>query len=54
MEMIQFVDLLPENLPFPVHLLLLTALLITVSWLLYRFIETPIRKALYRITESRG
>lgn len=54
MEMIQFVDLLPENFPFPVHLLMLTALLITVSWLLYRFIETPIRKALYRITESRG
>lgn len=53
MEMIQFVDLLPENVPFPVHLLMLTGLLLLFSWLVYQYVETPVRKALYRFTESR-
>ncbi len=52
MEMIQFVDLLPESFPFPVHLLMLTILLLLFSWMFYRYIETPIRKAMYRYTES--
>jgi len=52
MEMIQFTNLLPDVLPFPVRLPLLTGILLTFSWLLYRFIETPIRRYLYRATES--
>jgi len=47
MELIQLFDLLPQ-LPFPLHLLLLTAVLLIFSWLIYRFVETPARKFLYR------
>jgi len=54
MEMIQFFNLLPESLPFPLRLALLTVILLLFSWLLYRFIETPIRRFMYRRTESAG
>lgn len=52
MEIIQFFDLLPESIPFPLHLPLLTIVLLLFSWVLYRFIETPVRKAMYRFSES--
>lgn len=54
MEVIQFFDLLPETLPFPVHMLLLIAVLLLFSWLVYFYIETPVRKALGRVAKGRG
>ena len=48
MESIQFLNLLPESISFPVRLSLLTLLLLLFSWLVYRFVETPVRKYLYR------
>lgn len=52
MEIIQFFDLIPESIPFPLHLPILTIVLLLFSWLLYRFIETPVRKTMYRYSGS--
>lgn len=48
MEMIQYFDLLPSGLPLFVHVPLLMTVLLLACYFIYRFIETPIRKALYR------
>ena len=48
MEMLQFFDVLPESLPFPVFLSAVVVILVASSYLIYQFIETPIRKWLYR------
>ena len=52
MEMIQYFNLLPNSLPYPIHALLLLTLLLLVSYGIYRFIETPIRRVLYRRIQS--
>ena len=52
LEMLQLFDVLPDSLPFPIHLSLVVIILLAVSYVIYRFIETPIRKALYRRFES--
>ena len=48
MEMLQFFNVLPDSWPFPINLALVVAIVVAVSYFIYRFIETPIRKALYR------
>ena len=47
MEMLQFFNVLPDSLPFPINLALVVTIVVAVSYFIYRFIETPIRKALY-------
>lgn len=46
--MMQFWDILPQSMPFPVHLLLLVFVLLVMSHLIYKWVETPMRKFLYR------
>lgn len=53
MEMIQLWNLLPESIPFVVHLPLLLIVLIVVSHVIYRQIETPVRRALYNRFDRR-
>ncbi|MEQ8952852.1 MAG: acyltransferase, partial [Gammaproteobacteria bacterium] len=53
MEMLQFSDLLPE-LPTPLHVLLLMTLLLLLSLVIYRWIESPLRRLLYRITDGES
>ncbi|NKB33780.1 MAG: acyltransferase family protein [Pseudomonadales bacterium] len=48
MEMIQFWDLIPQTIPFPLHLPLLVLVLLAVSHVIYKWVETPMRKFLYR------
>lgn len=48
MEMIQLWDILPQTIPFPLHLPLLVVVLLVVSHAIYKWIETPLRKFLYR------
>ncbi len=52
MEMIQLWDLLPPTLPFAVHLPLTVGILLLVCHIIYRFIETPVRKYCYRRFDS--
>lgn len=47
MEMIQLWDLMPQTIPFPLHLALLVIVLLGTSHVIYKWIETPIRKSLY-------
>ena len=51
MEMLQLFNVLPDSLPFPINLALAVAIVVGVSYFVYRVIETPIRKALYRSFE---
>ena len=48
MEMIRFWNLVPQSIVFPYHLIILILFLLLVSHLIYRWIETPIRRLLYR------
>jgi peptidoglycan/LPS O-acetylase OafA/YrhL len=48
MEMLQFFNVLPDSLPFPINLTLVVAIVVVGSYSIYRFFETPIRKSLYR------
>jgi peptidoglycan/LPS O-acetylase OafA/YrhL len=48
MEMIQLWDILPQSIPFPIHLPLLVVVLFAVSHIIYKWVETPMRKFLYR------
>ena len=48
MEMIRFWNLVPQSIAFPYHLITLILFLLLVSHLIYRWIETPIRRLLYR------
>ena len=48
MEMIQLWDLLPQTIDFPLHLFLLVVVLVSISHIIYKWVETPIRKLLYR------
>ena len=52
MEMIQLWDVLPQTIPFPLHLPLLVAVLLLITHLIYRFVETPMRRWLYKKLES--
>ena len=52
MEILQFFNVLPDSLPFPINLALVVTITVAVSYFIYRFIETPIRKALYRHVEN--
>ena len=47
MEILQFFNVLPDSLPFPINLALVVTITVAVSYFIYRFIEIPIRKALY-------
>ena len=48
MEMVRFWNIVPQSVAFPYHLIILILLLLLVSHLIYRWIETPIRRLLYR------
>ena len=48
MEMIQLWDLVPQTIPFPIHLPLVIIVLLGASHVIYKWVETPIRKWLYR------
>lgn len=48
MEFLQYTDLLAPSLQFPVHIAILMLGLILLSYLLYRFVEFPLRRLLYR------
>ena len=52
MEMIRFWNLVPQSIVFPYHLIILILFLFLVSHLIYRWIETPIRRFLYRKFET--
>ena len=52
MEMIRFWNLVPQSIAFPYHLIMLILFLLLVSHLIYRWIETPIRRFLYRKFET--
>ena len=53
LEVIQYFDLLPNTLSFPVHLLLTCAILLLISYIIYQFVEVPIRKVLGRWVRAR-
>jgi len=48
MEMIQLWNIIPQSIAFPLHLVLILVFLILISHLIYRWVETPTRKFLYR------
>ena len=48
MEMVRFWNIVPQSVAFPYHLIILILFLLLVSHLIYRWIETPIRRLLYR------
>ena len=48
MEMVRFWNIVPQSVAFPYHLITLILFLLLVSHLIYRWIETPIRRLLYR------
>lgn len=48
MEMVQYWDIVPPAVSFPLHLLLVLLLLFIFSHLVLRVFETPVRRALYR------
>ena len=48
MEMIRFFNVIPQTMPFPMHLVLLVAALLFLSHMIYKYVETPARKFLYR------
>ena len=52
MEMIRLWNLVPQSIAFPYHLIILILFLFLVSHLIYRWIETPIRRFLYRKFET--
>ena len=52
MEMIQLWDMVPQSIPFPLHLPLLVFVLLLVSQVIYKWIETPIRRFLYARLDS--
>lgn len=49
MEMVQYFNLLPESWPYQLHLPVLAGILIFLSWLVYRFLEFPLRRTMYRL-----
>ena len=52
MEMVRFWNIVPQSVAFPYHLIILILFLFLVSHLIYRWIETPIRRFLYRKFET--
>ena len=48
MEMVRFWNIVPQSVAFPYHLIILILLILLDSHLIYRWIETPIRRLLYR------
>ncbi len=53
MEMLQFTDLLPD-LPTWLHVTLLMSLLLALSLLIYKWIESPVRRLLYRLLDGEN
>jgi len=53
MEMIQYFNLLPESWPYQLHLLVLTSGLIAIAYVIYRFLEFPVRRKLHRMLIKR-
>lgn len=53
LEFIQYFDLLPNTLSFSTHLLFTCAILLMISYIIYQFVETPIRKVLGRLVRAR-
>ncbi len=49
MEMVQYFNLLPESWPYQLHLPVLTGILIGLSYLVYRFLEFPLRRKMYKL-----
>lgn len=49
MEMIQYFNLLPESWPYQLHLPVLTGILIGLSYLVYHFLEFPLRRKMYKL-----
>ena len=55
MEMIRFSNLVSQTIPFPIHLILIITVLLIASHIIYKFVETPIRKLLYaRLGSARS
>ncbi len=49
MEMVQYFNLLPESWPHQLHLPVLVSLLVCLSYLVYRFLELPLRRKMYKL-----
>jgi peptidoglycan/LPS O-acetylase OafA/YrhL len=49
MEIIQYYDLLPPSWPYPLHLAVLTTLLLIFSYTVYHLAETPLRRGMRRL-----
>jgi peptidoglycan/LPS O-acetylase OafA/YrhL len=49
MEMAQYFNLLPESWPYQLHLAVLVSILIGLSYLVYRFLEFPLRRKMYKL-----
>ena len=55
MEMIRFFDLIPQSTPFSLHLAFLVTVLLIVSHIIYKYVETPMRRFLYsRLGSARS
>ncbi len=53
MEITRYSELLAPSLPYPMHITLLMVGLLLFSYLIYRFVESPIRGLLYRVIKYR-
>ena len=49
MEMAQYFNLLPESWPYQLHLAVLVSILIGLSYLVYHFLEFPLRRKMYKL-----
>ena len=49
MEMVQYFNLLPESWPYQLHLPVLASILIGISYLVYHFLEFPLRRKMYKL-----
>ena len=53
MEMVQYFNLLPESWPYQLHLAVLVSILIGLSYLVYHFLEFPLRRKMYKLLIKR-
>jgi peptidoglycan/LPS O-acetylase OafA/YrhL len=49
MEMAQYFHLLPDSWPYQLHLAVLVSILIGLSYLVYHFLEFPLRRKMYKL-----
>ena len=49
MEMVQYFNLLPESWSYQLHLAVLASILIGLSYLVYHFLEFPLRRKMYKL-----